>query len=102
MNLTKGLLIALALTNVLWAYLLVDRSTTIQHHSEALSYEASRIRVLTALVEELSPNVPRSRIVEILQRQFPELALRVDGDTVECNGLLFTFEADKLRQVGTL
>lgn len=101
-SLSRGLLLALVLTNALWAYLLFDRAVTIQSQADALARQEGRVALLSALLTNRSVGIAKEQFITAVKQTSPDIELKVVGDTVEVDGILGIFEKDALVRVSPM
>lgn len=97
--LSKASIIPLVVTNALWAYLLLDRSVTIQNQSDALALEKARVELLVALIPKLSPSATNDQVLGAVRSIDGTVEIKVSGDTVEVGDFVFKFADNRLVSV---
>jgi hypothetical protein len=98
--LTIVLIAGLILTNAAWAYLLLDRSVSIDHCRSELGYSAETIELLTSLVRTVPRDGQDREIYEELSVRYPdEIVKNPEPGLIEIGGVILEYRDGILVEV---
>lgn len=95
------LLVALIVTNAVWAYLALDSGVTVAHQSDQIGYQKSTTDLLTSLVSELPRNASKNEVYRFLQARYPDKIVKLQADTIEVGEVALEYKQDSLVRVRT-
>jgi hypothetical protein len=95
------LLVALIVTNAIWAYLALDSGVTVAHQSDQIGYQQSTTDLLASLVKELPRNASKNDVYRFLQARYPDKIVKLQADTIEIGEVILEYKQDSLVRVRT-
>ena len=91
MTATRWLVVLLVVTNMSWAYAILDRSVTMQHQAAELARLRSSADLLASLVGRVNLGSTKAEVLSFLSQEMPDVPSKEHGDTIEVGPLLLLF-----------
>jgi hypothetical protein len=93
------LTVALALTNIMWIFLLLDRSITIDYMNQEATSARRTDSVLIRLIESKVSLKTKGSSIQDLRGLFSEKTITIEGDTIFVGDVGLRFKDDRFEKI---